>query len=94
MSTSKFKGALKSKDFADGLAFWANHEVRKWAVHIWTGKDQKPTTERIEYARASTSERAIACVKRDALLVPARAKFAARLAGPHELGCVRVSVPE
>lgn len=77
-------------DEADAIAYWAGKEFKKWAVDVTAGPTKRPTYKRTFYAQARTAERAIACVKRDMLHKPAGARFRARLAGPRELGCVKV----
>ncbi|MDM0015844.1 hypothetical protein QTH87_25620 [Variovorax sp. J22P168] len=78
-------------DESDAIAYWAGREWKKWAVHIVAGPTRRPTYKKTAYVRARTRESAIAVVRRDILPPPPRsARFDARLAGPHELGCIRV----
>ena len=69
--------------------YWKDKEWKKWAVDITSGHVRKPTFSRTEYVRARTSEDAIACIKRESFLAapPRGSRYAARLAGPYELGC-------
>ncbi|MEM5371027.1 hypothetical protein V4C53_34015 [Paraburkholderia azotifigens] len=76
-------------DEADALAFWSGKEWKSWAVDVTAGPEKRPTYRHTYYARARDGAGAIACVKRDMPCKVARARFAARLAGPRELGCVR-----
>ncbi|MEM5387897.1 hypothetical protein VSR68_30545 [Paraburkholderia phymatum] len=78
------------QDEADAIAYWADKEFKKWAIDVTAGPEKHPTYSRTFYACARTSGRAIECVRRDMLHKPAGARFRARLAGPRELGCVKV----
>jgi hypothetical protein len=78
------------QDEADAIAYWADKEFKKWAIDVTAGPHKRPTYNRTFYACARTSGRAIECVKRDMSHKPAGARFSARLAGPRELGCVKV----
>lgn len=79
---------ILSKDHADAIAYWRDKEWKKFAVDVVAGPRSRPTYRNTFYACARTGERAIACVKREAIGLPKRAQFVARLAGPSELGCV------
>lgn len=75
-------------DRAIAAAYWKDHEWKKYAVDVSAGPHKRPTYAQTWYARSRTPEGAIACIKREAPGLPARARFVARLAGPQELGCV------
>ncbi|MDM0067062.1 hypothetical protein [Variovorax sp. J31P207] len=76
-------------DEETGIAYWSTREWKKWAVHVVAGPAKKPSYKRTAYVRARTREAAIAVAKRDLYPpAPRSARFDARLAGPHELGCV------
>lgn len=79
-----------SQDEADAIAYWADKEFKKWAVDVTAGPIKRPTYNRTFYAHTRTAEPAIECVKREMLKKPAGARYRARLAGPRELGCVKV----
>lgn len=89
MTTRAFQHALMRPDYYDGVAYWKDREFKKYAVHVVVGPDRRPTSERISFALARTPAAAAEAVKRNTLK-PGRARFLARLAGPHELGCVRM----
>lgn len=76
------------QDRIDAANYWRDKEWKKFAVDVVAGPDRKPTYRRTFYAGARSHERAIACVQREAIGLPSRARFIARLAGPRELGCV------
>ena len=77
------------QDEANGIAYWSTREWKKWAVHVVAGPAKRPSYKQTAYVRARTREAAIAVAKRDLFPSPPRsARFDARLAGPHELGCV------
>ncbi|MEX3605246.1 MAG: hypothetical protein VB142_00260 [Burkholderia sp.] len=78
------------QDEADAIAYWAGKEWKKWAVDVTAGPEKRPTYNRTFYAQSRTADRAIAAVKREMIDKPARARFRVRLAGPRELGCVKV----
>ncbi|WP_157646509.1 hypothetical protein [Burkholderia ubonensis] len=78
-------------DEADAIAFWSDKEIKIWAVDIAAGPERRPTYRHTYYARARTADRAIECVKRDLLRRVPGALYRARLAGPRELGCHRVT---
>lgn len=83
------RGRLIHQDQLDAMAYWANKEWKTWAVDITAGPEKKPNYSRTHYCRARTGARAIEAVKRDLpIKPPGRARYAARLAGPRELGCV------
>lgn len=83
------QGHLIHQDQIDARAYWADKEWKKWAVDITAGPEKKPTYSRTFYCGARTSAGAIEAVKRDLpIKPPSRARYAARLAGPRELGCV------
>lgn len=83
------QGRLMHQDQVDAAAYWADKEWKKWAVDITAGLEKKPTYARTFYCGAKTLAGAIETVKRDMpIKPPARARYAARLAGPRELGCV------
>ena len=77
-----------SQDAADAVAYWRDREVKVFAVDVTAGPNSRPSHRFTLYARARTSAGAIGAVQRDAVLLPKRARFQARLAGPRELGCV------
>ncbi|MFP3709733.1 hypothetical protein SB783_37600 [Paraburkholderia sp. SIMBA_009] len=77
-------------DEADAQAYWADREFKAWAVDVTAGPAKRPTFRQTYYARARTADAAVECVKRNMLRKVAGARFLARLAGPRELGCVRV----
>ncbi|KAA0073159.1 hypothetical protein CIW54_27980 (plasmid) [Paraburkholderia sp. T12-10] len=79
-----------SQDEADAIAYWADKEFKKWAVDATAGPIKRPTYNRTFYAHARTAERAIECAKRGILHKPAGMRYRVRLAGPRELGCVKV----
>lgn len=80
---------VPSGDAAVAAAFWRDKEWKTWAVDIVAGAAKRPTYRATWYARARTAETAIACVQRNLISRPPRgARFAARLAGPRELGCI------
>lgn len=70
------------------ILYWRDKEFKVFAVDVTAGPVKRPTYANTWYARARTQERAIECVKRQAFFLPARGRYTARLAGPHELGCV------
>ncbi|MGO4392745.1 hypothetical protein AB4Z46_15460 [Variovorax sp. M-6] len=77
------------QDEADGIAYWSAREWKKWAVHVVAGPAKRPSYKQMAYVRARTREAAIAVARRDLFPpAPRSARFDARLAGPHELGCV------
>ncbi|KWI32010.1 hypothetical protein [Burkholderia stagnalis] len=78
-------------DEADAIAYWSDKEVKIWAVDIAADPAKRPTYRHTYYARARTADRAIECVKRNLLRRVAGARYRARLAGPRELGCHRVT---
>lgn len=89
MTTRNFRCALVGRDADDARAYWGCREDKKWAVHAWTGSEARPTNERVVYVRARTRELAINVARHCTHHSwPARTQFAARLAGPRELGCV------
>lgn len=94
MSSPAFISALWRQDAKDAAAAWANVEFKGFAVHVITGPEKRPTSEQIVYVRARDRERAIATAQRNLITKPARARYAARLAGPAELGCVRTPSPQ
>ncbi len=77
---------------SDALAaavYWRDKEWKKWAVDVMAGPHRRPSYSCTVYVRARTGERAIACAKANMLPRPPRsARYAARLAGPYELGCI------
>lgn len=79
------------QDAVDAVAYWKNHEFKKFAVDVTAGSQKRPTYARTWYCRARSPEEAIECVKRNAYGLPARAQYVAKLAGPRQLGCVRKS---
>ncbi|MDM0078705.1 hypothetical protein QTH90_30155 [Variovorax sp. J2P1-59] len=80
---------LLSLDEQNAHEYRSQREWKKWAVHVVAGPARKPTYKRTAYVRARTSEAAISLARRDLIPLPPRsARFGARLAGPHELGCV------
>lgn len=83
------QGRWMHQDQIDAMAYWADKEWKKWAVDITAGPEKKPTYTRTVYCSARTRARAIETVKSDMpIKPPSRARYAARLAGPRELGCV------
>jgi len=71
-----------------GAAYWAEHEWKKWRVDVLAGPEKKPTFARTYYARARERGGAIHAVRVNLIgALPRSARFAARLAGPRELGC-------
>ncbi|RQX95032.1 hypothetical protein [Burkholderia stagnalis] len=78
-------------DEADAIAYWSDKEIKIWAVDIAAGPERRPTYRHTYYARARTADRAIECVKRNLIRRVAGARYRARLAGPRELGCHRVT---
>lgn len=75
-------------DRKTAILYWRDREVKVFAVDITAGPQKQPTYANTWYARALTQERAIECVKREAIGIPASARYQVRLAGPQELGCV------
>lgn len=78
--------------FGDALKaanYWADKPVKKWAVDVTAGPYNRPTYRRTIYVSARTSAGAISCAKANffSFNKPSRPRFAARLAGPDELGC-------
>lgn len=69
------------------ILFWRDKEFKKFAVDVTAGTRKRRTYANTFYARARTQESAIECVKNQAIGLPKRALFTARLAGPRELGC-------
>lgn len=69
--------------------YWADKEWKKFAVDIKKGNHKKLTYQHTTYVRARTGADAIEWVKSNLglFLAPGRCWFAARLAGPRELGC-------
>jgi hypothetical protein len=92
MTTQAYCNAHFGPDFEAARAYWSEREYKKFAVHVWTGPDNRPTTERVIYVGARRAEDAVLGARHNTpFTFPAGAKFAARLAGPHELGCSRTS---
>lgn len=88
MTTPAYRNAHFSPDRDAAVAYWAEREWKKFAVHVWTGADQRPTTERVLYVGATSAQGAVRGARHNTpFTFPAGAKFAARLAGPQELGC-------
>jgi hypothetical protein len=79
------------KDAQLAREFWADKEFKTWAVDVSAGPEKRLTFCHTYYARARTSEAAIACVQRNMVCKVARARYRGRLAGPYELGCVKTS---
>ncbi len=76
-----------SQDAQDAAEYWKDKEFKKFAVDVVAGKAARPTFAHTYYVQARTADRAIAAIKRDAISIPAGARYSARLAGPRELGC-------
>lgn len=71
------------------IAYWSTREWKKWTVYVVAGPAKRPSYKKTAHVRARTREAAIAVAKRDLFpSAPRSARFDARLAGPHELGCV------
>ena len=87
MRTKDLRWLPRMGDHALARRYWADKEWKKWAVDVVAGSERKPTFGRTVYARARTAEAAIGCAKRNMHQIPRGARFEARLAGPHELGC-------
>lgn len=87
MTTAKFIAAQFSDDHAKAVAYWAEKEFKKFAVHVVIGSGRRPNSEHITYIGARTHQGAIEGAKR-ARTQPGLAQYFARLAGPAELGCV------
>ncbi len=77
-----------TQDEADADAYWADKEFKTFAVDVTAGPERRPTYRQTFYARARRPEGAIRATQREAIGLPARARYRARLAGPRELGCV------
>jgi len=69
-------------------SYWADKEWKKYAVDVSAGPERRPTYRSTFYAHCRTADGAIAAVKNNGIGLPSRARFAVRLAGPRELGCV------
>lgn len=69
------------------ILFWRDKEFKKFAVDVTAGTRKRRAYANTFYARARTQEGAIECVKDQAIGLPKRGQFTARLAGPRELGC-------
>ncbi len=94
LQTTTNQGRLIFGDEADAIAYWRNHEWKKFAVDVKAGPPKRPTFRTTVYVRARTGEAAIECAKRNMITKPPRgARFVARLAGPRELGCVPTPTP-
>lgn len=75
------------QDQRTAAAFWADKEVKVFAVDCTAGPEKKPTYAQTWYARARSRDLAIETIKRDCYGLPKKARFRVRLAGPKELGC-------
>ena len=76
-------------DAKQGAIYWAGHEWKKWRVDVLAGPEKRPTFARTYYARARDREGAVRAVRINLIgALPRAARFATRLAGPRELGCV------
>lgn len=92
MTTAKFIAAQFSDDHAKAVAYWADKEHKKFAVHVVIGSGRRPNSEHVTYVRARSAQGAIRCAK-DNRTKPGLAQFYARLAGPAELGCIPCGRP-
>ena len=80
-------------DAADAACYWAGKTYKKYAVDVTAGPYTRPTFKRTIYVRATTGANAVECAKRNMFSKPpGRARYAARLAGPRELGCTKSEV--
>lgn len=75
------------QDALDAERYWRGREWKKYAVDVAAGPVRRPTFRQTYYAHCRSAERAVAAVKREAIGLPASARFNVRLAGPRELGC-------
>lgn len=74
----------------ESAAYWRDKEWKKWAVHLATGPESRPTSQAVVYVRARTKARAEACGLANSPL-PGKVRARARLATWRELGCVRTT---
>lgn len=75
-------------DEQDAQDYWATREWKTYAVDVTAGPYKRPTYRHTVYVRARTAAEAINGAKRNLFSKPSRPRFAPRLAGPRELGCV------
>lgn len=76
-------------DIAAAAAYWRDRPWKKWRVDITAGLDRRPSFARTFYAAGRDCGAAERAVRANTVgLIPRRARFSVRLAGPQELGCV------
>ncbi|RQT22056.1 hypothetical protein [Burkholderia contaminans] len=78
-------------DQLDVVAHWSEKENKIWAVDVAAGAGRRLAYRHTYYARASTADRAINCVKQNLIRPVPGMRCRARLAGARELGCHRVT---
>ncbi len=71
----------------DAEKYWADKEVKVWAVYLHQRKVKKKGKMEVKYVRAKTSTGAIKTARAHTFMKKV-ASCSARLATPHELGCV------
>lgn len=74
-------------DEADAHAFWKDKEWRTYAVDLIQGRGKKERVVHTMYVRARTGRDAASCAKENDWSRNPKPRYAARLAGPRELGC-------
>lgn len=74
-------------DEADAHAFWKDKEFKTFAVDLIVRVGNKQKVIHTMYVRARSSTDAAQCAKDNDWTRKPKPRYAARLAGPRELGC-------